>query len=238
LLAGVQRLPYTCDRMDMHLFSTPGPGMSVDWALEACREIIGSKKEARVAYLPQATLQTQRWLEQTKRSFGKLAQVDMIDTETMETAEMEGVIRRASLAYIPGGNTFLLNHRLHTSRLSRYLGQTIRSGLPVVAFSAGAAICGPDILTSDDLNMVPTPHFDGMALIPFNVHVHYQDDAARDAWLAEYHTFHDNPVLMLADGAYIRTKGKTTTLMRGEAWCRRAGQDKERLTPGEAIPVN
>jgi dipeptidase E len=224
--------------MEMHLFSTPGQGLGIDWVLEACGEILGVKQDAMVAYLPQASLQAEKWLPQTKRSFRKLARVEMIGTETMELPEMEAVLRRSNMTYIPGGNAFLLNHRLYASRLAQYLSLKIRTGLPLVAFSAGAVVCGPNILTSNDLNVVPTPHFKGLALIPFNIHVHYVDDAERDAWLAEYHTFHENPVLMLADGAYVKIKGRTTTLMRGDAWRWRAGYEKEKLAAGAAISAN
>jgi len=62
--------------------------------------------------------------------------------------------------------------------------------------------------------------------------VHYADTTERDDWLVEYHSFHDNPVIMLEDGAYIRIAGKTTALVRGDAWCWRAGRDKVRLAPG------
>jgi dipeptidase E len=108
----------------------------------------------------------------------------------------------------------------------------------VVAFSAGAVVCGQDILTSNDLNMVPTTHFKGLGLLPFNFNVHYRDDAERDEWLAEYRHFHDNPVIMLEDGAYIKVSGKTTSLVRGEAWCWRAGEEKDKIKPGSNIPAN
>jgi len=37
-----------------------------------------------------------------------------------------------------------------------------KNGLPAVAFSAGVVVCGPNVLTSNDLNPVPTMHFDGL----------------------------------------------------------------------------
>jgi hypothetical protein len=53
-----------------------------------------------------------------------------------------------------------------------------------------------------------------------------------------YHAFHNNPILMLEDGAYIKIEGKRTTLRLGSAWCWRAGGEKQRLTTGEAISPN
>ena len=67
-----------------------------------------------------------------------------------------------------------------------------------------------------------------MNLTPFNFNVHYQDDVESDNWLMDYQAFHDNPVLLMEDGAYIRIQGKSTRLVRGEAWIWQAGQEKER----------
>ncbi|MGZ6317610.1 MAG: Type 1 glutamine amidotransferase-like domain-containing protein, partial [Anaerolineales bacterium] len=148
---------------------------------------------------------------------------------------MESVLRRAAAVYIPGGNTFLLNHRLRISHLLPSLRKKLQAGLPLVAFSAGTVLCGPDILTSNDLNMVGTPHFDGLHLTPFNFNVHYVDSAEKHNWLMDYQAFHENPVLLLEDGAYIRINGKSTRLVRGKAWIWRAGQEKERIEPDTEI---
>ncbi len=224
--------------MELHLFSTPGAGFDIRWVLEACRTCLKDKPAASVAYLPLASLYTEKWLEQTRRQFEGLAKIELINTETMDLPEMEAILRRVSLVYIPGGNAFLLNHRLHVSRLMPHLRKKIQNGLPVVAFSAGAVVCGPNVLTSNDLNMVPTAHFDGLGITPFNLNVHYTDDAVRDDWLIEYQSFHDNPVIMLQDGAYLKIRGKAATLVQGAAWHWRAGREKERLAVGESFTAN
>jgi dipeptidase E len=191
--------------------------------------------------MPLASLFAEKWLDQTERFFKGLARIEMVNTETMELPEMEAILRRAAVVYIPGGNTFLLNHRLHVSHLLPYLRKKIQSGLPVVAFSTGTILCGPNILTSKDMNTVETPHFDGLNLIPFNFFVHYGEDAylraIHDDWLTDYHVFHDNPVIILADGAYVKVLGRKTTLVRGEAWLLRKGEEKERIKAGEIISV-
>jgi hypothetical protein len=90
------------------------------------------------------------------------------------------------------------------------------------------------------MNTVETPHFDGLNLVPFNFFAHYADDAhgqsVQDEWLADYYFFHDNPVILLSDTAYVRVAGKRITLVRGAAWILRKGVDKERLEPGKVIP--
>lgn len=217
----------------LHLFSTPGNG-DLSYIVDASRAYLANRDDPLVAYLPMASLST-GWQAYTEKAFKGLARVAVLNSETMTFSEMEAILRRAHLLYIPGGNTFLLSHRLHASRWMEYLRKKVQAGLPLVAYSAGAILCGPNILTSRDMNMLETPHFTGLNLLPFNLHVHYQDDPWRDEWLADYHIFQLNPLILLADGAYLRVENKKTTLVRGEAWVLRKGSEKEKLTPGQEV---
>ena len=223
--------------IDLHLFSDPGE--NIQYIVEASRPYLEGKDDALVAYLPFASLYAERWLEDNERAFKGLAQLESVNAELMTQKEIEDVIRRAAVVYIPGGNTFLLNHRLHTSGIMPYLKKKIQSGLPLVGFSAGMIVCGPNMLTSSDMNTVETPHFDGLAVSAFNFFAHYADDgygqSIHDDWLSDYHFFHDNPVIMLSDGAYVRVNGRKTTLVRGEAWILRKDSEKEKLEEGETI---
>jgi len=221
--------------MNLHLFSSPGERDDIRYIIDAAKPYLAGKADVMVAYLPMASLYGAKWLEQTQKYFDGLARVEMLNTEMMELPEMESILRRAALVYIPGGNTFLLNHRLHVSRLAPYLSKKIQAGLPLVAFSAGTILCGPNILTSNDLNSVETPHFDGLNVMPFNFTVHYIGDLERDNWLVDYHVFHDNPVIIMADGSYVKIEGRKTQLVCGDAWILLKGQEKERIKPGALI---
>jgi dipeptidase E len=224
--------------MNLHLFSTPGEN-DIRYIVEASRPYLSGKSDATIAFLPQAWLNVNHWLDHTVRAFDGLARVELIDTEQMELPEMESILRRAQAVYISGGNTFLLNHRLHISRLMPYLRKKVQAGLPVVGFSAGMILCGPNILTSHDLNTVGTSYFDGLDVTPFNFFAHYARDtygqATHDDWLSDYHLFNDNPVVLLSDGAYVKVEGKKTSLVRGEAWILRKDQEKEKLDEGKLI---
>lgn len=223
--------------MNLHLFSDPGE--NIRYIVEASRPYLENKDDPMVAYMPLASLYAEKWLDDNERAFKGLALLEMVNAELMTQREIEEIIRRASLVYIPGGNTFLLNHRLHVSGLMPYLRKKIQSGLPVVAFSAGMIVCGPNMLTAKDLNSVATPHFESLNVSPFNFLAHYGTDsytqALHDDWLSDYHTFQDNPVIMLSDGAYVKVEGKRTTLERGEAWILKKDSEKERLVEGEPI---
>jgi len=223
---------------NLHLLSTPGD-QDIRWVLDACRPYLEKKSEPVVAFMPQASLDVNFWMDYTVRAFGRLAKIELIDTERMELREIESILRRAQVVYISGGNTFLLNHRLHVSGLMPYLRKKIQAGLPVVAFSAGMIICGLNMLTSRDLNSVATTHFESLNVSPFNYAAHYGTDSSMQAlyddWLSDYHTFQDNPVIMLCDGAYVKVEGKKTKLVRGEAWILRKDSEREKLVVGEPI---
>ncbi len=223
--------------VDLHLFSTPGDADVADskWIVDACRPYLEKKANAVLAYLPLGLLYGEKTIPDVEKAFRGLARVETLNAELMDLSQMESILRGAAVAYIPGGNTYLLNHRLHISQLFPYLRKKLEAGLPLVAFSAGTVLCGPNILTTNDINMVPTTHFDSLSLTPFNFSVHYEDDYWKDYRLADYQAFHDNPLLLLEDGAYIRIRGKETTLVRGHAWVWRAGREKERLTMGAKV---
>ena len=223
--------------MNLHLFSTPGKD-DIRYILAAARPYLEAKDEPVIAYIPAASLGG-TYQEYTEKAFRGLARVATISMELMVLPEMEAIIRNAALVYIPGGNTFLLNHRLHISNIMEYLRKKVMAGLPLIGFSAGTVLCGLNILTSNDINTVESTYFSGLNVLPFNFNCHYPEDEIvrleKDNWLGDYHVFHDNPVVMLADGAYIRVEGKKTQLVQGQAWILRKGQEKQKLDPGMQI---
>ena len=226
--------------MQLHLFSTPGKD-DLRYVIQASRPYLEHKEDPIVAYLPLASLYAEKWLGVNQAAFKGLAQIREVNAELMTQKEIEDILREAALVYITGGNTFLLNHRLHISGVMPSLKKKIQNGLPVIGVSAGMILCGPNILTSTDMNTVETPHFDGLNLVPFNFFAHYADDgygqSIHDDWLGDYHFFHDNPVILLSDGAYVKVDGKKTTLVRGDAWILRKDAEKEKLEEGKLITL-
>lgn len=207
--------------------------------LEASRPYLEDKNEPIIAYMPLASLYSEKWLGVNREAFNSLGELVEINAELMTQREIENIIRDAALVYITGGNTFLLNHRLHVSGVMPYLKKKVQNGLPIVGVSAGMVLCGPNILTSRDMNTVETKTFDGLSALPFNFLSHYPKDAygqsVLDDWLGDYHFFHDNPVIMVCDDGYIKVDGRKTFLARGEAYILRKDQEKERLENGKAI---
>lgn len=74
--------------------------------------------------------------------------------------------------------------------------------------SAGAIICGANILTTNDINCCGSTHFTGFGLVEYNFVAHYPDADGlerekMDARIASYHQFHDNPIVSLEEKAHI-----------------------------------
>jgi dipeptidase E len=224
--------------MPLHLFSMPGKD-DLRYVVEASRPYLEEKDEPTIAYLPLASLYSEKWREMNESAFKGLAQIVEVNAELMTQREIENIIRDAALVFIPGGNTFLLNHRLHVCGVMPYLKKKVQNGLPVIGVSAGMIVSGPNILTSKDMNTVGTTFFDGLNATPFNFLAHYPRDgygqSVLDDWLADYHFFHDNPVIMMCDDAHVKVDGKKTSLVSGEAYILRKDEEKEQLDEGRLI---
>jgi peptidase E len=160
--------------MNLHLFSTPGKD-DIRYIVDTSRQYLEGKERPVVAYLPAASF-ADTWEGFTEKAFHGLARVETINTEMMTLPDMEATLRGAALIYIPGGNTFLLNHRLHLSKFMDTLQRKVRAGFPLVAFSAGTVLCGPNILTSRNMNLIGTSYFSGLKVTNFNFYVHYTED--------------------------------------------------------------
>jgi dipeptidase E len=225
---------------NLHLFSSPGE-RDIRYIVDACSPYCEGKDDPVIAFMPLAFLDGEKWLDYTKQQFKGIARIETVNTELMSPKEIEAILRECVVAYISGGNTFLLNHRLHNSGIMPFLKKKVQAGLPVVGFSAGAVLCGPNILTSSDMNAVQTTSFAGLNAVPFNFFAHYSTDgyiqSMQDDWLSDFHIFHENPIIMMCDNAYIKTEKGKTSLVRGEAYILRKDSEKERLVEGQIIPL-
>lgn len=214
--------------VDVHLLSVPGK-QDIRYILEACRPYLQSQAKSAVAFMQWASVHND-WLPYTTKAFEGLGEVVPLNPDEAFLAKNEADLNRIGVVYISGGNTYLLNHLLHTSGIFEPLRQRALAGLPIIGFSAGALLCGPNILTTHDINMLPTAHFDSLNLLPYNIVAHYpaeeatQDD--EDDWLSDYHARHANPILALEDDAYVRWDGSALTCVQGNAWILEPGKPR------------
>lgn len=233
--------------MQIHLFSTPGE-QGIEFILDAARTALAGKANPAIACLPAASDET-RWLDECRAAFQELGTLDVIDVTQQPLERILAALDRADLLYIPGGNTFLLARRLHavpidpdrpeagTADLIPEIRQRVLEGLPLITFSAGSVLCGPDILTTNDLNDCGCTTFEGLDLLPFNLNVHFPPEPGEarqereerlQALLASYAP---RNVVALEDGAYLRIAGDAIQVMRGNVWDISPGRPATRLQP-------
>jgi dipeptidase E len=129
-------------------------------------------------------------------------------------------LARSGAVFVGGGNTYALLRRLRQAGLLGPLRERVLAGLPYIGTSAGSNVAGPNILTTNDWNVVGLTTFEALGLVPFNVNPHYlETDPAmapgsetRDMRIAEYHVVRDNPVVGIEEGAMIRVEAGTATV--------------------------
>jgi len=130
------------------------------------------------------------------------------------------VLEGAEAIFVGGGNTYALLDRLRRSGLLDAIRHRVHAGLPYVGASAGSNVAGPNILTTNDWNVVGLTAFEALALVPFNINPHYlQVDPAmapgsetREMRIGEYHHVRDNPVVGLEEGAALRIEDGLTVV--------------------------
>lgn len=225
------------DTLHLHLFSSPGE-RDIRYILDASRPYLQAATNPVVAYLPGASWRA-NWLAYTQKAFAGLGEIAYIDVETMSTSAIHKILEQATCLYVSGGNTYLLNHRLHQTNLMAELRQRVVAGLPFIGFSAGAIICGPNMLTANDMNLCATTHFASLNLVRYNFDAHFPvDEAAREHqadWLLDYHAYHDNSILAMQDSAYLYVNQDTITLLQGVCWLMEKGQALRPLAVGTTL---
>jgi dipeptidase E len=113
--------------------------------------------------------------------------------------------------FMGGGNTYALLKRLTASGLLEAVRQRVRAGMPYLGASAGSNVAGPNILTTNDWNVVALDRFDALGLVPFNINPHYKEtdpvmapySETRDDRIREYHVVNANPVVGLEEGSWL-----------------------------------
>jgi dipeptidase E len=154
------------------------------------------------------------------------------------------VLGQAEAIFVGGGNTYALLMRLREAGLLDAIRARVRAGLPYVGSSAGSNVAGPNILTTNDWNVVGLTAFESLALVPCNINPHYrQTDPAmapgsetRDERIREYHVIRQNPVVGLEEGTLLRVEDAVATVLgRGRAKVFRRGSEPRWYAAGERL---
>jgi dipeptidase E len=149
--------------------------------------------------------------------------------------------------FMGGGNTYALLGRLAPAGLLGAIRERVAAGMPYMGASAGSNVAGPNILTTNDWNVVALGRFEALGLVPFNINPHYKEadplmaafSETRDDRIREYHVVNANPVVGLEEGSWvIAENGTVTTHGTARVKLFRRGQDPVWFEPSVALPIS
>lgn len=224
--------------MNLCLFSMPG-GYPLQDIVAASKPHLEVQTDPVVLYLPaaDATLNLE-YVNRTRTAFKILAEVQVLDlAQPISFVDLEDTIKRTTVVYLPGGNTYLLLDRLCRSGAFHLIKSQVQAGMPYVGFSAGTIICGENILTTNDDNDCGCTQFTGLGFTQYNFVAHFpastgKEREFRDNRIREYHKTYTNPVLAIEDDGCITVDHKGTKVVRRHCWLFEAGREKKLLKPG------
>ena len=162
-------------------------------------------------------------------------------------ADPLGTLARADALFVGGGNTYALLARLHEGKLLDPIRERVRAGMPYMGASAGANVAGPNILTTNDWNVVGLGAFDALGLVPFNINPHFLEidpalapgSETREERIREFHTVWPQPVLGIEEGTLVRVEdGVATILGARRVKVFERGREPRWLGPGDRLELS
>lgn len=204
----------------MLLFSssrTHTSGM-LDYAADALRSHLqGVSTLTFVPYARPGGMSWQAYTQKVKKGLGWLG---IVVKGLDEYDEPHHALAQAEAIYVGGGNTFVLLDTLYRHNLMATLRLRILEGVPYVGSSAGTNIAGLSISTTNDMPIIHPPALEALGLVPLNFNPHYLPPdphsthmgETRDTRIAEFHSFHRQPVLGLMEGGWLQAYGKNLWL--------------------------
>ena len=155
-----------------------------------------------------------------RRVAARLADIG-IDAVTV-TADTDGLetLRLAGGIFVGGGNTFRLLRELRRQGMIEVIRDRVAAGVPYMGSSAGSGIAAPTLKTSNDMPILDPEGFDALALVPYQLNLHYLDadpdsrhmGETREQRLTEYLEENQVPVVALREGAWITVDGDRHTV--------------------------
>lgn len=181
----------------------------------AILEFVGGRK--KVAFITAAYLgDEEAYFEMARQA---LRQLDLLHLRWDRSAA--DTLDQAEALFVGGGNTYALLQRIRQAGLLDAIRMRVHHGMPYVGSSGGANIAGPNILTTNDWNVVGLVEFEAIALVSFNINPHYLEvdpgsapgGETRDDRIREYHYIWTNPVVGITEETMIRIEGSESTVL-------------------------
>jgi dipeptidase E len=213
------------------------------WCLPAIVDFLGPART--VAFVTAANLGDEAaYFERARAALADGAGLSLLHLRW--DAAPRATLERAEALFVGGGNTYALLGRLREAGLLEPIRARARAGMPYLGSSAGSNLSGPNILTTNDWNVVGLGEFQALGLVPFNVNPHYLEldpamapgSETRDERIAEYHAVRDNPVVGIEEGTMVRVEdGVATVIGRGRVKLFRRGAPPAWVPAGGRLPL-
>jgi dipeptidase E len=160
-------------------------------------------------------------------------------------ADPLGTLAKAKAVFVGGGNSYLLLNRLTKAGLVKALREKVLGGMLYIGSSAGSNIAGPNILTTNDWNVLGSADFRSLGLVPFNINPHYLETdvtaapaaETRDERIQQFHVVNRNVVLGVEETAILRIEGEGVRILgKGRVRLFRAGEPPVDYRAGSELP--
>ena len=223
--------------------TTEHPGL-LGWARDRVQTLLARNQVKRILLIPYAVIRSD-W-DARARELTESLGVDAISIHHFD--DPVDAINRADAIFISGGNTWLLNQRLHEYGLVVPIQRAVRErSVPYVGWSAGCNVATPSIRTTNDMPVADPGGLDALALVPFQINPHYFNlvvpgfrGETRDQRLAEFTVLQPRmPVLGLPEGNWVRVSGDRMEMggAHGARWF--LGQEIVDVAPGAlSVPAS
>lgn len=140
--------------------------------------------------------------------------VDEVDIEGKNQAQLLNLLKNVDIIYVQGGNTFYLLKHIRLSGFDKVLKKLLKKGVIYVGVSAGSIVAGKNIKTAGwygDKNAVNLISLSALNLIPYNIFVHYKPEFAE--LIKSKSKKEKNNLKVLTDGEALFVFGKKITLV-------------------------
>lgn len=217
------------------------------WCRSLIRDFLADTRT--VAFVTSASLADERLYHERAREALEPAPPDGLGLTVVHCywkADPVAALTSADAVFVGGGNTYALLKRLREAKLLDPIRERVRAGMPYIGSSAGSNVAGPNILTTNDWNVVALGEFAAIGLVPFNINPHYLEtdpnmaahSETRDDRIAEYHVVNANPVVGIEEGTAVRVDdGVATVLGGGRVKLFRRGQPPRWFAAGERLSI-
>jgi dipeptidase E len=158
------------------------------------------------------------WDEYTSRIRRALA--DICDVQGAHTLSVAQCVR-AEAFFVGGGNTFRLLRALDGTGLGGVIRGAVAAGAIYLGCSAGSAVAGPTIRTTNDMPIVEPASLTALGLVGFHLNCHYLDSQpgprtymaeTRDERLEQFLEENDTEVVCLRETAWLQIEGTRATV--------------------------